>query len=43
MSELVHIYRRHRPHIAMLEDEIASTLGLIDQIVYALYGSMKKK
>ena len=38
MSELVHIYRRHRPHIAMLEDEIASTLGLIDQIVYALYG-----
>jgi hypothetical protein len=37
-SELVRLYRNHRPRIGALETEIAVTHHLIDRVVYALYG-----
>jgi hypothetical protein len=38
LSDLVRVYRAHRPGIAALEEEISGNLGLIDRIVYELYG-----
>ncbi len=38
MAELVKVYRSRQPAIAALDQRIAATDRLIDQIVYALYG-----
>ena len=38
LADLVRVYRDHRPSIAALEEEISGNLGLIDRVVYALYG-----
>ncbi|PDW02984.1 Eco57I restriction-modification methylase domain-containing protein [Candidatus Viridilinea mediisalina] len=38
MAELVKVYRTRQPAIAALDQRIAATDHLIDQIVYALYG-----
>jgi hypothetical protein len=38
MADLVKLYRNRQPAIARLDQRIAATDRLIDQIVYALYG-----
>lgn len=38
MADLVRVYRNRQPAIAALDQRIAATDRLIDQIVYALYG-----
>ena len=38
MDELVHVYRRYRPRIATLEEQLHATDRLINAIVYRLYG-----
>jgi hypothetical protein len=38
MADLVRVYRARQPVLAQLDQRIAATDRLIDQIVYALYG-----
>ena len=38
MADLVKVYRKHQPGIAVLDRRISDTDQLIDQIIYALYG-----
>lgn len=43
LSNLVEIYRKHAPGYKRLVDKIEATDGLIDQIVYKLYGLTEEK